>query len=202
MSDQDDERISALYRRSRDQQPPKHLDEAIRRHAHGAQRREAFRLMGLRLPQLALAATVLLAVGVMLRVFDVAPPQQPAGEEWAAPKAPAAQLAEPAAQRVAPASTMKKWHADAPAAVPQADSLLRKRESEDKVQSLQRPALSGRAQPQTAGECAGELPPEPDDPRSWRAHIAALDSAGKHDLARCLKRLYLRRFPQLQQDLW
>lgn len=198
MSEDDDERISALYRRSRDQEPPKRLDQAIRRHAHGAQRRDAFRLMGFRLPQLALAATLLLAVGVALRIFEVAPPQQATLSENAQQQAPASLSTRPLHQPE-PAAAAKS-HAEK--ITPAADSLLRKRESEDAGLDVQRRSLSAQAQRQAVDACGGELPPDPDDPRSWRAHIAALDSAGEHELAHCLKRLYLRRFPQLQQDLW
>ena len=111
MSKERDPELSRRYRAASDQAPPAALDELIRAAAHRAAtpvRSSWQRKWG---APLALAASVVLGLGVVLRVAVERPDLQPAiqadggGDKVTSPPAPASQSTAPATPATAPAPT-------------------------------------------------------------------------------------------------
>jgi len=152
-----DERVSAGYRALGSEEPPRALDDAIL----AAARRSPTRW---RIP-LAVAAVLVLAVGVTLRML----PQRPEAESVAlapqviqtprpAAPVPAAETAKPAA----PAASRELARAAAPAA-PAADSAVARAAPE----------------PRMRAEGAAKLSVAPLTPEAWLARIAELRKQGR-----------------------
>ncbi len=138
-----DPRLTALYRRKDGEQPPAHLDAAIRKAAHAVVKRPASRRLW---PSLATAALLVLGVSVALMVFDQPQLDRPAfdrsdpeqrsdeaarREEKTAPAEapPAASFGRPAAQQpkvlgkalpASPVPAIRSFAAEGQATTPQA----------------------------------------------------------------------------------
>jgi len=177
-----DEKVSAGYRALGSDEPPRALDEAIL----AAARRRPSRW---RVP-LSIAAVLVLAVGVTLRML----PQRPDAESVAlapqvmptprpAAPAPAAEAAKP----VAPAPSRELARAAAPAA---SASDTAKAAAPAPVQEGARPAAraaaaadaavaGAAAEPRMRAESAAKLSSAPLTPEVWLARIAELRKEGR-----------------------
>jgi hypothetical protein len=204
MTDEHDPEISARYRRTRFEQPSPETDAAIRKLAHQAvagRKRSRFSVL-----RLAVAASLLLGVGLTLRVFELAPPEA---------------QREPAHQELAPAQSLsiapalgKKPEVDRRRAVPPvpaspaerqglsggaADSVASEKRKYKAADRAGRPTgqvevLGARRVPQSAVECDDLLPDDPEDPQQWRERIDSLKQAAQHARALCLQRMFEERF--------
>jgi hypothetical protein len=203
MTDEHDPEISARYRRTRFEQPSPETDAAIRKLAHQAvagRKRSRFSVL-----RLAVAASVLLGVGLTLRVFELAPPE--------AQREPARQELAPA-QSLSIAPSLEKLEVDRLRAVPPmpaspakrqelsggaADSVVSEERKYKAADRAGRPegqaeVLGARRVPQPAVECDDFLPDDPDDPQQWRERIDSLKQAAQHARALCLQRMFEERF--------
>ena len=199
MTEPQDKPLSELYQRSRFETPPRKLDEAIRHQAHLAVSRRKPGWFSV--PRLALAASLVLGIGIGLRVIDQAPPEH-------LPEAAVAPL-QHAAPALAPAPAQAPA-ADALSAPPASfESVIIERESDRRAQArtaapakLQSALQSAEAQRHARRlaalqrVCGDKVPTQADDPAQWRARIAYLNGVNEHALARCLQELYQQRFPE------
>ena len=188
--------LSALYRRGADERPPPEVDSAIREQA----RRVARRRRWFALPRLAVALSLLLGVGVALRVFEIAPPEQtvvelkvPEEQEEALSTAsvPGSSGAEPD-ERVFDRRPVQPALQDA---APQATT--------KSVRESMEQRMFERAKRQPAGSparvCAGDIPPSDAGPLEWLRRIRDLRQAGEQARASCLQDLYRERFSEPDQ---
>lgn len=181
-----DRQLSTLYRRTRHEQPPAQLDAAILRHAHDAVRRRRRPWV----PQLALAASLVLGVGVALKTLDAPPPAPVAQEREAVTEGLSVPPhAEP------PAAKARTFAADAVDAVESSPGAPKAA-----MAPLRERAPEQRRQRQIEAFCGDSLPQQADDPGAWRERIAQLNAANEHALARCLEMLYRQRFPQQEDE--
>ena len=197
--DHDDPQISALYSKSRFGTPSRQTDAAIRRLAHEAvagRKRHWFSV-----PQLAVAATLLLGVGLALRVFDVAPPEVPEPKAFIDSETPVAPAEPLRAAKPAP----KAMPAPPASVFDDSTRYLQeelRRDLEQRKQAAQREYLERQRREAELRHiqafCGDSLPDDPDDPQQWRERIAYLNQANEHALARCLQRLFEQRFPAAQ----
>lgn len=197
MSDWDDPRLSALYRRAPKAGPDAHSDERIRaaaRLAVGRQRR------GRRMTAWALAATLVLGVGIGWQLL-VAPPalrqpmSVPAGDAagYAASEHDAAEPARAAAgaARVPPVSPVSKG---------QADNLTRDRSpayeqvQDDFMRRRREPAATMSGPATAPPSCEGHWLPDSASRAAWQAEIERLRARGQTQLADCLQRRYRQLF--------
>lgn len=203
MTDEHDPEISARYRRTRFEQPSPETDAAIRKLAHQAvagRKRSRFSVL-----RLAVAASVLLGVGLTLRVFELAPPEaqrEPARQEFAPAQSPsiAPSLEKPEVDRLGavppvPASPAERQGLSGGAA----DSVASEKRKYKAADRAGRPTgqaevLGARRVPQSAVECDDLLPDDPDDPQQWRERIDSLKQAAQHARALCLQRMFEERF--------
>jgi hypothetical protein len=194
-----DERISQLYRASRDRlAPPAELDARILAEAHRQRPRRR------RLPLGALGAAATLVIGVGLAWFHIGVPPQmlppPALEEaldQSGPAAPAALLRSDkdtltaAPPSPTPASALQQ-------AVPNTGSTLqRQAEPERRARAAAAPALEAAAGRPGISHAAAKicgLDLEGASQAEWREAIAAAQARGDNELTGCLTAAFRERF--------
>lgn len=197
MSDSD-ERISGLYQQSRNRlQPSRALDQAIVRNAHRAiskRRRAPY-------PALALAATVVIGVGLAWLQIGVPPVVDNTGQPPPLPMqepVETARQSSPEQSRPAPtAARRNEATADsfsaprvlsAPAAISRSPSAAKRQSHADVdqvIESRQRGVLEGESGGQTAGPCG--LSGLPADQDEWERQIETARQAGDLPMLRCLQ---------------
>lgn len=208
--DADDPRLSALYRRSADEEPGEAIDRAILDAAHKAAGRSWRNWFGL--PQLIVAATLLLGVGVALRVFDVAPLETREHERFDV--LPDHRPGEEAERRVADPQrsevTVRDFKASKPKPppMPVAEEAGAQFDSAPHVspqqalpaQQQMRKRSAAKASPGVrAADCTADIPDDIDNRSAWRARIEELLFEGDRARALCLRHLYRERFFELDQ---
>jgi len=168
--------VSERYRALGREEPPRALDQAILAAAH--RRRSRWMV------PVSIAAVVVLAVGVALRVQLEAPEvAERVAVEPKVMRAPAA---------TAPAAVESRARAAAPAAEARRDEL--KREA-PVAQAADRAAPAGGA---SANVAVGKLAAAPETPQQWLERIARLREAGKaHEADESLAE-FRRRYPDFK----
>jgi len=188
--------LSALYHQGANEEPSPKVDHAIRKQA----RKEAHRRRWFALPRLAFTLVLLLGVGVVLRVFDVAPPERAivefevSEEQEGAPLTPVASSADGAgSDRVTheELSTRPALQSAAPE--------VSKKSSRESLE--QRMFERANRQPGESSEsvCVGDVPPSDAGPSEWLRRIRDLRQAGEQARAGCLQGLYRERFSEADQ---
>lgn len=218
MTEPSDEKLSALYRQAEQPEPSALLDRRIR---DAARRAVAGRSVFIRLPSLALAATLVIGVGVAWVLIDIPPGEMPPVEVLsvepgspqafddavreerasvaAPPTAPAAPIAAPKASVVAPGRRMEYQLEQG------ADRAAEPRETEslhDAMPTLMKRQAAAMAPAGQSVEldCTAAWLPQEATAAQWQAAIAQAREGGEHALAACLARRYRVLFETLPQE--
>jgi len=192
----DDLLLSALYREGSDELPPAELDQAIRKQARNVARRRRW----FALPKLALAMSLLLGFGVMLRVFDFAPPEQqitefetPVESSVMPPKAASRSSAPPPVEGMA---------LDSAEMAPVREALEITDANNTRAHLEKKMRERAQRQSTAPGEpvCVGDQPPADAAPIEWLRVIRDLRQSGEQARAQCLQGLYRQRFSEPGQS--
>lgn len=199
MSDLDDERISALYQRMTDDEPSAESDRLLIEAAHVAVKRRPRRSF---VQSLALAATVVLGIGVGWKVWLSAPQLEHDAPVQAEPSAAAAK---PSMQPAPPPATEGVSRIDAedflrrqaapeppaesPIAPPSAPTLKDVLRSEARKQQPWSPA--GVV---TMPQCPDVIPAQRQDKAAWQNAIATAHEHQDQTRESCLRFHYRREF--------
>jgi len=218
--DVDDLLLSALYRQGAEELPPPELDQAIREQARKVARRRRW----FALPKVALAMSVLLGVGVALRVFDVAPPEQavieyempskqvtkvsppaPAPRSESIDRAPAGVVPVPSDAAKLDSAVLGSAAAPSPdqdAGMP-ASEMAEPPAIQNSGQARRELLMRERAKRKSAQPvqpvCHADIPPLDAAAIEWLRRIRDLREAGEQERASCLQRFYRERFSEPDQ---
>lgn len=208
MTEPSDDKLSALYRRAEQPEPSALLDRRIRDAAHRA---VAGRSALNRLPSLALAATMVMGVGIAWILIDIPPGEVSAPEPFgdvvreeratvAAP--PAVPLGPPAVPKTSIVTPERRMEYQLKQ---RKDRAAESRETES-LQDAMPTQLQGRAaamasagQPE-ALDCTAAWLPQEATAAQWKAAIEQAQEGGEHALAACLARRYRVLFGTLPQE--